>query len=125
MIMKCDRCGCAMEPGEVREINGQQVCEDCGMDLLSPSRPCDPWAARAAKSVAEISGGEENLTGDQRAILEILGRGTLPLEELAQQAGLEPDRLERELATLHKMEKIGARLVDGVRRYQLWDWPPE
>ena len=119
--MKCDRCAVTMDPEEAREIHGMRVCEDCYMDLLSPARPCDPWSAMAAKSASQLSGGEEKLTEVQQRILDILGQEPMPFENLAQAAGLKEDRLERELATLHRMEKIGAKLRDGIRRYQLWD----
>ena len=118
--MICQRCGSKVDKEEVRELNGQALCEDCYMDALSPARPCDPWAAMAAKSVSQFSGGEAELTEVQQRILDAMAQGPLPLEELAQGSGLEPDRLERELATLHRMEKVGARLVGGVRRYELW-----
>ena len=118
--MKCDRCGESVAPEEVREIHGQRVCEDCYMDLLSPARPCDPWAAMAAKSASQLSEGEESMTETQHGILDILGRGPLTLEDLARKSNLGQVQLERELATLHRMEKIGANLENGQRKYRLW-----
>jgi len=40
--MVCDRCRVEIDAGEEREIHGRLVCEDCYMDLLSPTRNCDP-----------------------------------------------------------------------------------
>ena len=119
--MKCDRCDKTMEPGEERVLHGQQVCEDCYMDLLSPTRPCDPWATLTAKSASQLAGDEEYLTADQQAILEVLRAGPISLEDLAQKTGLEMTKVERDLATLHHMEKVGAKMADGRKIFQLWN----
>lgn len=118
--MKCDRCDKTMEPGEERMLHGQQVCEDCYMDLLSPTRPCDPWATMAAKSASQLAEGEEYLTDRQQRILQTLQQGPMSLEDLAEKSGLEITELERDLATLHHMEKVGGRMAGGQKIFQLW-----
>jgi hypothetical protein len=120
MAMKCERCGITIAPDEERELHGMRVCEDCYMDLLSPARLCDPWAAKTAKSVSQLAGAEESVTQSQKRVLEILKQGPLPLEDLAEKTNLEIPELERDLAALHHMEKVGGSLVNGRQVFQLW-----
>lgn len=119
--MKCDRCNKDIEPGEEMDWYGRQLCEDCYMDMLSPTRPCDPWATMTAKSASQLGGDEEYLTADQQAILDVLQSGPISMENLARKTGLELPRVERELATLHHMEKVGAKIKDGRKMFQLWN----
>ena len=91
------------------------------MDLMNPNRPCDPWAAKTAKSASQLSGGAEVLTDSQQRILEALADKPLTLDRLKDRAGLCQKDLERDLATLRHMEKVGAKLVEGVRLFQLWE----
>ena len=118
--MKCQRCGAGIDPGEDREMHGMTVCEDCCMDLMNPNRSCDPWAAMAAKSASQLSEGD-TFTAGQKRILDALAAKPLTLEQLMERSGLTQKDLERDLATLRHMEKVGARLVEGIRLYQLWD----
>lgn len=118
--MQCERCKSTMDPDEERDWYGRLVCEDCYMDLLSPARPCDPWAAKAAKSATQLSDGEANVTESQQRILDILEQGSLPIEALAEKAGMKMPELERDLAALHHMEMIGAKLREGQKQFQLW-----
>ena len=119
--MNCQRCGAGIDPGEEREMHGMMVCEDCCMDLMNPHRPCDPWAAKTAKSASQLSDNADAVTGSQKRILDALAEKPLPLDELIANSGLSQKELERDLATLRHMEKVGARLVDGVRLFQLWE----
>lgn len=123
--MKCDQCRADLEPGEARTLHGKQLCEDCYIDLLSPARPCDPWASQAAKSVSELAGDKEPITENQQRLLDILQSEKLTVADLAQKTGLSVDEVERELFTLHHMGKVGANLVDGQRIFQIWDHDEE
>ncbi len=49
--MKCDRCSQTIDPNEAQEHFGQNLCEDCYMDALSPAKTCDPWAVHSAQSL--------------------------------------------------------------------------
>ena len=118
--MKCERCHQTMAPEEARDYNGQRLCEDCYMDMLSPARACDPWAALTAKSAARLGGEGEYLTGEQQRILDILRAGPAALEDLAEKTGRKPADLERDLAALHHMAKVGGALLDGRQKYLLW-----
>jgi len=102
--MQCDRCAAQIAAGEETQFRGQVLCEDCYMDVLSPAKPCDPWAVYTAKS---LSGGGALVTTGQKAILSILTETQgIELEPLAQKLRLRKSDLERELATLRHMEKI-------------------
>lgn len=118
--MICERCAKPIEPGEERELHGQHLCEDCYMDMMFPTRPCDPWATMSAKNVSQLSGEEECLTERQEYILGILQQGPVSLEELAEKSGMDPSELERDLFTLHHMERVGAIRVDGEKIFRLW-----
>ena len=111
--MDCQRCGGAIGAGEEREFQGQMLCEDCYMDALSPSRPCDPWAVHAAKSLTTEG---HPLTDSQKKILAVL-RETKGIEPapLAERVGLSMKELERDIATLRHMEKLRATLRENKR----------
>ncbi|MEA1923716.1 MAG: hypothetical protein U9N63_13805 [Pseudomonadota bacterium] len=42
--MNCDRCGETVDAGDEQSYNSETLCDDCYMDVLSPTRICDPWA---------------------------------------------------------------------------------
>ncbi len=116
--MNCDKCGAVIEPGEEEVCNNQTLCEDCYMDVLSPTKICDPWAVHHAKSCA---GDELHLNATQQQIITALTEsGGLEMEPLAQKVGLTTRELERELATLRHMEKIKARPENGKKVFCLW-----
>lgn len=113
--MKCDQCQTSIEAGEQREIHGRTLCEDCYMDVLSPTRTCDPWAVYHAKSVEEISTGVR-ISDLQSRILDLLEEtGGLEPEVICRRLNIDPRRLEREVATLRHMEKVrGERVNERV-----------
>ena len=116
--MKCDRCGRLFEKGEEMEYLGQTLCEDCYMDVLSPAKPCDPWAVYTAKS---FSIKESALTKLQEEILKILqDTGGVEPDVLAEKLNLKLSDLQREIATLRHMEKTRAAMKDGKKVICLW-----
>jgi hypothetical protein len=119
--MKCDRCGTAIPENDEREHNGQTICEDCYMTVLSPAKACDPWAAYCAKSFSEKTGSREDLTDLQARILQILEEtGGVVQQELARRLDLSVEDFERELAALRHMEKLRAEMRDGRKVICLW-----
>lgn len=70
--MQCDRCKKMIQNGEEMKFKGQTLCEDCYMELLSPTRMCDPWAVYTAKSFSDGSGTKQLLTEGQKKILELI-----------------------------------------------------
>ncbi len=116
--MKCERCGGKLDAGEEIKYMGQVLCEDCYMDVLSPTRVCDPWAVYSAKS-EDRSG--TTLTDVQEKVLEILKEtGGLEPDGLAKRLGLKTTDVQRELAALRHMEKVRAAMKGGKKVFCLW-----
>lgn len=116
--MKCDKCKASIESGDEREHAGQILCEDCYMDVLSPAKPCDPWAVYNAKSMSDNG---SVLTKMQENILNILKETNgIELEPLANKLGITLDELQREIATLRHMEKLSAAMEDGKKIFRIW-----
>jgi len=121
--MKCSRCGAEIEPGEEKEHLGQVLCEDCYMDVLSPIRACDPWSVHSAKVFENNYGGSDLLTPIQSKILSILKEtGGLESQGLLEKLddNLTLKELERELAVLRHMEKIGGERKKDRIIWRLW-----
>jgi hypothetical protein len=122
MMMKCDRCQSAIEPGEDKDHCGQVLCEDCFMDALSPARACDPWAVYSAKSL-EQHRGSSPLTPIQAEIIRILketgGIEPMALVEMLQ-GKLTYGEFEREFAALRHMEKARGERREGKVFVRLW-----
>ena len=119
--MKCDKCKENIDEGEERELYGRTLCEDCYMDMLSPTKTCDPWAVYSAKSFSNTYGSNVRLTEIQSKILQILketdGAELITLYEKLQ---IKPSDLEREIAALRHMEKIRGEMREGKRIIRLW-----
>ncbi len=118
--MNCGLCGNDIPPGEEREHLGKAICEDCYMDTLSPVRTCDPWATHSAKSFERQAGNTGLLTSVQSEILRILEQtGGADSKVLLKKLNgkLAYKKLERELAALRHMERIG-----GVRKHDRIIW---
>ena len=106
--MTCDICRAEVPQSELREHLGRNLCEDCYMDALSPSRTCDPWAQYNANSFA---GKPQKLCRAQEQILEVLkSQGPISPEGLLNALAGEWSRelLEREYATLKRLEMVRA-----------------
>jgi len=96
--MQCDRCGDEIGLGDERLHNSEKLCDDCYMDVLSPTRICDPWAVRHAKA---CSGDETKLTATQQEIIKILtDTGGIIMTDLAARLNLKEKEVERNLAAL-------------------------
>lgn len=109
--MNCAKCGDNIPAGDERDHLGQNLCEDCYMDTLSPAKACDPWATYSSTRLKEQGGVE--LTGIQEKLLALLGESPLEQDELARRLGLGLEECKREFATLRHMEMVGASKVDG------------
>lgn len=118
--MLCSKCQDEIPSGEQRDHYGQAVCEDCYMDLLSPAKACDPWAVRSAKSTMELAGGD-HLNDLQIRILEILQQtGGITPDDLLARLGVPVGDMEKEVASLRHMEKLGGELREGRKVLVLW-----
>ena len=113
---KCERCGAIIPENDEREFHGKVICEDCYMIALSPAKTCDPWAAYCAKSFSEKNVSIPKITERQSSILQILKETDgLNQSELAERLKLSLSDLEREIATLHHMEKLKAEMRGGQK----------
>ncbi|GAB6907913.1 conserved hypothetical protein [Desulfosarcina cetonica] len=121
--MKCDRCNQEIEPGEEREHLGQNLCEDCCIEILSPMKTCDPWAVHSAKNYEKHAGKNSALTPLQSEILKLLEEnGSMEPKQLLTKVGqnLQLKDLEREFATLRHMEKVRGEKREGKAFWRLW-----
>jgi len=121
--MQCDRCKAAIPAGGQNEHLGQNLCEDCYMDALSPMRACDPWAVHSAKTFEAQCGGQSTLNDSQRRIISILQEtGGIERHELLQRmgGGFSEADLEREFASLRHMEKARAEKRGDRVFLRLW-----
>jgi hypothetical protein len=111
---QCAKCGTAVDAGEVKEFRGEEICEDCYMDALTPTVVCDPWAVHTAKSLKDVPGGHD-LTPTQQKLFDLVKeRGEVPMAEVAAYLGLTEDGLRREFAPLRHMEKLRACKKDDI-----------
>lgn len=112
--MQCDRCKAEVGTVEAVSRGGQNLCEDCLMDVLSPARACDPWAVKLAKG-AKDSGGAGELKGLEKALYELVSeRGRVPKKEVPALLGVRPVEVERAFSVLRHMELLrGDRRPDG------------
>lgn len=114
--MRCQRCNGPIDMGEERTLYGQILCEDCYMDSLSPARACDPWAERSAKSTLNMPGADTKLTETQTRILQFLKETEgAEIETISEKLQIKRSDIEREIATLRHMGKIGGELKDGKK----------
>lgn len=106
-MSRCDRCQAEVDPAELREFGGQQLCEDCYMDALSPARACDPWAVHSARSTIATQG--QQLTPLQQQIYDLVrAEQEISFVAAAARLGIKEEELRREFATLRHMELLRA-----------------
>lgn len=110
----CAKCKSALEPGEAREYQGQELCEDCYLDAQTITKTCDPWAVHTARSLKDLPGGH-TLTPLQQKLYDLVKqRGEVPIHEAAAQLGLTEDELRREFAPLRHMEMLRGCKKDNL-----------
>ena len=113
--MKCCQCQQDISQTDLYEHAGKDYCEDCYIQILSPTRFCDPWADYCAKSFGK-HGMAITLTKTQEVLLQIiteLGKAE-PLDLIERAQGIiNPGDGERELATLARMGKVEIKNIDG------------
>ena len=120
--MTCNRCGEPIPAGDEMAYGGQTLCEDCYMQILSPSRACDPWAVRSAQTLAQMNDDYADLSESQAAILRALREmGGMEAAVLAGRLQMKLSDLERELATLRHMEKVRGQMRNGKKIICLWE----
>ncbi len=119
--MRCDRCSQEIPEKDAREYYGQNICDDCYMDALSPARSRDPWAVYTAKSIAKSKGGLIQLNEIQVKIMQVLkDTGGVELPELVKKVGADAKTVEREFAALRHIEKVRAEIRGNKKVLTLW-----
>jgi hypothetical protein len=114
-MTKCDRCGCACDAGDLRDLAGKNVCEDCFLDGVEITKTCDPWAVHSAKNTLSAD-GKPLLTDLQQQIYDlIVQEKELTPEEAASRLKIPETELRREFATLRHLELLrGTKTEKGV-----------
>jgi len=116
--MVCEKCNKQIKQGDEMNYEGKTMCEDCYIDMLSPTRICDPWAVYTAKS---FSGKDAVFNTSQTKILKILKEtGGVEFPVLAEMLQMELAEVKREFATLRHMEKARGEMRDNKTVLCLW-----
>jgi hypothetical protein len=110
----CDKCAAPLEAGEAQGFFGQELCEDCYLEAMSPTRTCDPWAVHTARSLKDSQGAHQ-LTSRQQQLYDLVKeRGEVSLEDAARSLNLKEEEVRREFATLRHMELLRACKKDNL-----------
>jgi len=111
--MQCDKCSQSIPAGEAVAYQGQNLCEDCYLDLLAAPKVCDPWAVHAAK---KEMGDKPELTVIQEKILALLKRrGPLDMHQICEALNISEQDFKDNFAALRHMELArGLRKGDAV-----------
>jgi len=121
LVIQCIRCGQEIEKSRVYEHLGNAYCEDCYMDILSPSKGCDPWAVYSAKTSLKGKDKRSALTPRQLTFVHYIeGKKEATLEEIMGDLDLSENEWKREFATLRHMEILGATKKEGKILYTLF-----
>ena len=105
--MHCDRCGAAVEAEEVREHDGNRLCEDCYLDLVSQVKTCDPWAVHLAKGDKSRTG--VHLTPRQDKLYQLVkDQKEIAFPEAARHLEMTEQEVRHEFATLRHLELLRA-----------------
>ena len=114
--MQCERCGKEIPPDDIYTHLGQQLCEDCYLDIRQPVKACDPWAVYLAGRTREKAGDAEGLTDLQREIYELVkSREQITPQEVMEKLGLSQTELQTQVAVLRHCELVrGQKVGDRV-----------
>jgi hypothetical protein len=107
----CPRCRAQVPAEEARAYAGEFLCEDCYMEVLSPTRTCDPWAVHTARSLKDDQGRHQLTAGQQRLYDLVKEKQEVSFPEAARTLGLKEEEVRREFAVLRHME-----LLRGCKR---------
>jgi hypothetical protein len=112
-MAQCTRCRLECEETELREVSGQQLCEECYIDNIELSKTCDPWAVHSAKNLVASQG--LRLTADQERLLELIKtEKEIAFPEAASRLGMTEKQLQEDFTVLRHMELLrAAKRGDG------------
>jgi hypothetical protein len=110
-----------MRDDESHEHYDKILCDDCYVNVLSPTRTCDPWAVHSAKRLETCSSQELAVNETQGLIIRFLQDvGDAEPAEICRKLSIDPDQFEREVAALPHAEKVRGQLKDGRKAIRLW-----
>lgn len=115
--MKCEECAAEIEPDDMFEHQGRQLCEDCYLDALTPAKPCDPWAVHLASRAIHMDASpiSQQLTERQNSIIEYINSsGKVTLEDIREHLGLQESELMTEIATLRHCNLLTGSKENGI-----------
>jgi len=122
MDTQCARCGKKMEKNQSYEHRGNVYCEDCYMDILSPSKACDPWAVHSAKTFLMGKDKLATLTSQQLTIVGyVKEKKEVTAEGIMEDLQLSEKDFKREFAVLRHMEVLAAMKKEGKVFYILFN----
>ena len=91
------------------------------MDILSPSKACDPWAVHSAQTFLKGKNKLSTLTALQMKIVDyVRGKGEAAIEEIVANLDITEEAFRREFATLRHMEVLRGTQRDGKVVYVLF-----
>jgi hypothetical protein len=121
MAIQCAGCGKEIEKSRIYEHLGNPYCEDCYMDIRSPSKACDPWAVHSAKTFLKGKDKRSALTPQQLKLVHYIeAKKEATVEEILEGLDLPENEFRREFAVLRHMEILGATRKDGKILYSLF-----
>ncbi len=115
--MKCNRCGREILADESHSHQGQTLCDDCYMDVISQEKTCDPWGTYLSTRSRERAGqkGVEGLTDMEEKVYEFVkSSGRATREEVMAKFGLSAKDLAPQLNVLMHSELIKEHSEGGT-----------
>ncbi len=115
--MDCEKCGRENLPeDEAFRHAGQNLCEDCYLEIVSVPKTCDPLQVHSAKITREKMGqqGAEGLLPVQKEMYEYLKKhGKATREEIKEQFDFDQKELEKHVSVLRHCELVKGLKEDG------------
>lgn len=119
MAFKCPRCGIELKQEDMYPHRGEELCEDCYMEVLHRPKTCDVAATQLAKKHRAAAGqtGTEGLLEIQKKIHDyIKEHGKATREQITRDLGIADWELEKQVAVLRHCELVKGK-KEGDRVY--------
>lgn len=105
--MICEKCEEKIKEDDVFQYAGDNLCEDCYVEIISVPKTCDPMKVRSARMTREMLGqkGSDGLLPIQKEIYDYLKeKGEVQKDELPKIFNLSPKELEKHFSVLRHCE---------------------
>ena len=111
--MRCAKCNAPINDQDAYLYAGNNLCEDCYLDMVAKPQACDPWAVYSAQNTATDT---KDLTPSQRQILELItDSGPLSQEEICSRLGIDAQEFATDFAVLRHLGLGRACQVNGQK----------